>query len=199
MTDNLNECYYCGKTEDVELHHCIHGKVGRKLATQYHLLVGLCPDCHRGKYGVHGKYGREKDLKLQAEAQEAWEQRRIRKGKSSPESARDEWLEIFGVDYVAALKTTFADVVEELSLKPEDRFEKGKIMKEYIIIGDTPDYDGCLVYTCGGDRDVAEDYLDRILNNPTENDLKATQGMTNLRVVEASETEQWWNDPFLVG
>lgn len=199
MTDNLKQCYYCGSTENIQLHHCIHGnKVLRSASTQYHLLVGLCDSCHHGLYGVHGKYGREKDLKLQAEAQEAWEQRRIRKGKSSPDTVRAEWMEIFGVDYVAALQSTFADIVEELKLKPEDRFEKGIIMTEYIIVGDTLDYEGCLIYTCGGDRNIAEEYLDRIINDPTENDLKATQGMTNLRIVEASEKEQWWNDPFLV-
>jgi hypothetical protein len=105
MTDNLKECYYCGTTENVELHHCIHGnKTNRSLATQYHLLVGCCSECHRGLYGVHGKYGREKDLKLQAEAQEAWEKRRVKKGKSTPENVRNEWIEVFGVDYVAAPK-----------------------------------------------------------------------------------------------
>ena len=100
MTDNLEECYYCGTTEDVELHHAIHGKIGRKLATQYHLTVGLCESCHRGRFGVHGKYGYEKDLKLKAEAQQAWEKRRIKKGKSTPDTVRDEWLAIFGVDYI---------------------------------------------------------------------------------------------------
>ena len=70
MTNNLDQCYYCGTTEDVELHHCIHGnKKNRNLSTQYHLLIGICSECHRGINGIHGKYGKEKDLKLQAEAQ----------------------------------------------------------------------------------------------------------------------------------
>ncbi len=109
MTDNLKVCYYCGATEGVELHHAIHGKIGRKLAIQYHLTVGLCENCHRGKYGVHGKYGYEKDLKLKAEAQEAWESRRIRKGKSTPENVKQEWVEIFGVDYIKE----FEDYIQE--------------------------------------------------------------------------------------
>lgn len=80
MTDNLDVCYYCGTTENVELHHCIHGnKENRSLATQYHLLIGICGECHRGVNGIHGKYGYEKDLKLQADAQQAWEQRRIKR------------------------------------------------------------------------------------------------------------------------
>ena len=110
MTDNLKKCYYCGTTDDVELHHCIHGnKENRALSTQYHLLIGICSDCHRGINGIHGKYGEEKDLKLQAEAQQAWEERRVRKGKSTPETVRQEWLEIFKVDYVQK----FADYIEE--------------------------------------------------------------------------------------
>lgn len=198
ITDNLKQCYYCGTTENVELHHCIHGnKQNRNLSTQYHLLIGICSDCHRGINGIHGKYGREKDLKLQAEAQDAWEKRRVRKGKSTSENVRSEWIEIFGVDYIAALKSAFAEIEEDYKIKPEERFEKGITMTEYIIVGDTKDYAECLVYVCGGDRSVAEEYLQRILTNPTDTDKKITEGMTNLRVVEAPEKEQWWNDPYL--
>ena len=198
MTDDLKHCYYCGTDENVELHHCIHGnKTNRALATQFHLLVGCCSDCHRGLNGIHGKYGREKDLKLQAEAQEKWENRRIKKGKSTPENVRNEWVEIFGVDYIAALKSAFADIEEELSMSAEERFERGITMTEYIIVGDTNKFKDCLIYTCGSDKDIAEDYLYRILHEPTENDVKATTGMTNIRIKEVSEENQWWNDPFL--
>ena len=195
MTDNLKQCYYCGTTDNVELHHCIHGnKTNRGLSTQYHLLVGLCESDHRGINGVHGKYGREKDLKLQAEAQETWEKRRISKGKSTPDNVRNEWINIFGVDYVAALKATFADIEKELSVSAEERFKRGKMMKEYIIVGDSEHYEGCLIYTCGADREKAEEYLDRIIYSPTDNDIKATEGMTNLRIKEVSEEEEWWSD-----
>lgn len=125
MTDNLDVCYLCGTKENVELHHCIHGKVGRKLATQYHLLVGLCGECHRGTNGVHGKYGYEKDLKLKSEAQQAWENRRVRKGKSAQDTVRQEWLKIFGVDYI----TEFNDYINEckrtfITLEEEERILK---------------------------------------------------------------------------
>lgn len=110
MTDNLDVCYYCGTTENVELHHCIHGnKENRSLATQYHLLIGCCSQCHRGIDGIHGKYGKEKDLKLQAEAQDVWEKRRVRKGRSKPESVRQEWIDIFGKDYIKE----FEDYIQE--------------------------------------------------------------------------------------
>lgn len=126
MTDDLKKCYYCGTTEDVELHHCIHGKIGRKLATQYHLLVGLCPNCHRGKYGVHGKYGYEMDLKLKSEAQQSWETRRVRKGKSLAENVRDEWMAIFGVDYIKEFKD-YTDECERDFITEE---EEEKIFQE---------------------------------------------------------------------
>ena len=200
MTDNLKQCYYCGTTDNVELHHCIHGnKTNRSLSTQYHLLIGVCGDCHRGINGIHGKYGREKDLKLQAEAQESWEKRRVSRGKSSPDTVRQEWIEIFGVDYIAAFKAAFADIEEEFSMSAEERFERGIMMIEYNIVGDTEDFEECLIYTCGSDLEKAEEYLDRIINDPTDNDIKATEGMTNLRIKEVSERDQWWNDPFLNG
>lgn len=109
VTNDLEHCYFCGTDANVEHHHCIHGKIGRKLAIQYHLIVGLCSDCHRGMYGVHGKYGYEKDLKLKAEAQQKWEQRRIKKGKSTYDSARQDWIDVFGIDYIAE----FNDFINE--------------------------------------------------------------------------------------
>ena len=115
MTDNLDVCYYCGTTENVELHHCIHGnKENRSLATQYHLLIGICGECHRGVNGIHGKYGYEKDLKLQADAQQAWKQRRIKKGKSTPDTVRDEWIEIFKKDYIKEFKQYVKECKEDL-------------------------------------------------------------------------------------
>lgn len=122
MTDDLKTCYYCGSTENVELHHAIHGKIGRKLAIQFHLTVGLCEKCHRGKYGVHGKYGYEKDLKLKAEAQEAWEKRRIKKGKSLPDSVRQEWLNIFGIDYIKEFDDYLSECKRDfVTLEDEER------------------------------------------------------------------------------
>ena len=43
IVDDLKKCYVCGATRGIEVHHCIHGTAGRKLATKYHLVVGLCP------------------------------------------------------------------------------------------------------------------------------------------------------------
>jgi hypothetical protein len=130
MTDNLKKCYYCGATEGVELHHAIHGKIGRKLAIQYHLVVGLCENCHRGRFGVHGKYGYEKDLKLKAEAQKAWENRRIRKGKSNPETVRDEWLKIFGIDYIKEFEDFIAECERDFITEEQEEKIFQEIYKE---------------------------------------------------------------------
>ena len=113
--------------ENVELHHCIHGnKENRSLATQYHLLIGICGECHRGVNGIHGKYGYEKDLKLQADAQQAWEQRRIKKGKSTPDTVRDEWIEIFKKDYIKEFEEYVKECEDDLVTQhEEDELIKG--------------------------------------------------------------------------
>ena len=62
---------------------------------------------------------------------------------------------------------------------------------EYIIVGDTEKYGECLVYVCGT-KENAENVLEKILTNPTENDLRVMQGHTNLRVKEVKEDSCWW-------
>lgn len=45
------ECYLCGRTEPLHLHHCLEGSF-RKVADKYGLTVYLCPSCHMR---IHGK------------------------------------------------------------------------------------------------------------------------------------------------
>lgn len=71
-------------------------------------------------------------------------------------------------------------------------------MTEYIIIGDTAEYEGCLVYVIKGTKEDAEKVLDRMLNNPDEYDLKKLEKHTNLRIKAVEKEDQWWNDPFLM-
>lgn len=71
-------------------------------------------------------------------------------------------------------------------------------MTEYIIIGDTKRYNGCLVMICRGNRELAESVLNRMLKNPTENDKVLMKGHKNLRIKPVEEKDQWWNDPFLM-
>ncbi len=64
---------------------------------------------------------------------------------------------------------------------------------EYIIVGDTKEFNDCLVFTCGTSYEHAEEILDRILNNPTENEKRVMKGHKNLRIETVSDDECWWN------
>lgn len=66
---------------------------------------------------------------------------------------------------------------------------------EYIIVGDTAEYKDCLVYVCCGGREYAEQTLERMMNDPNDNDKRIMQTHKNLRVKETDNG--WWDDPFL--
>ena len=68
---------------------------------------------------------------------------------------------------------------------------------EYIIVGDTKKYKDCLVKVIRGDRQLAEEVLDRMLNRPDKYDLAVMKGHTNFRIEEVDPKKAWWNDPFL--
>lgn len=67
----------------------------------------------------------------------------------------------------------------------------------YIIVGDTKKFKDCLVYVINGNKQFAEQVLDRMLHNPNKNDLEAMKGHTNLRIESTEPKDEWWNDPFL--
>lgn len=46
VTNDLRHCYFCGRPCN-EIHHCIHGWANRKWSDRFHLVVGLCHECHR--------------------------------------------------------------------------------------------------------------------------------------------------------
>lgn len=66
-------------------------------------------------------------------------------------------------------------------------------MDQYVIVGDTKNYKGCLVCVCG-DLEVAEKTLNRMLTAPTANDLAASKGQTNLRIAKVERKKCWWLD-----
>lgn len=66
-------------------------------------------------------------------------------------------------------------------------------MSDYVIVGDTKNYDECLVCVCGTFARATE-VLTRMLNNPTDNDKKTMQGHSNLRIAEVPEKDCWWRD-----
>jgi 5-methylcytosine-specific restriction endonuclease McrA len=57
---------FCG--DRLELHHILRRRV---TATTDNCLM-LCYECHRGKYGVHGAYGRFIDVKLKLKLQDLY-------------------------------------------------------------------------------------------------------------------------------
>ena len=79
-------CIVCGRP--AEQHHIIHGTANRRLSEKYGLVVGLCPDHHRGPTGPH--LCRETDLILKRQAQTDFEQTHT----------REEFIKIFGRSYL---------------------------------------------------------------------------------------------------
>ena len=104
IVKDLKTCMVCKTTEGVETHHCIHGTAGRKLATRYHLLVGLCSECHRGIYGVHGKEGAKLDLAFKQMAQIKWEEKY---------GDTQKFIQVFGKSYLAQEYVDFEEIRQE--------------------------------------------------------------------------------------
>lgn len=67
----LFNCYKCGIGGILEEHHIFYGK-NRKNSDIDRLVVYLCPQCHRGTNGVHGKNGAKFDKELKAIAEQKW-------------------------------------------------------------------------------------------------------------------------------
>lgn len=61
---------------------------------------------------------------------------------------------------------------------------------DFIIIGDTKEFKDCLVYVCST-KELAEENLHRMLNNPNENDKKIMEGLTNFRIKEVPDKDCW--------
>ena len=66
------------------------------------------------------------------------------------------------------------------------------VVGDYVIVGDTERYKDCLV-CIGGAYENAEKALNRMLNNPTENDRKLMTGHTNFRIKYVSVKDCWWH------
>lgn len=66
-------CQVCGRM-GTEMHHCCSGGGKRKQHESVESIVLLCMECHRGTRGVHGRDGRQLDLKLKRQVQERYEE-----------------------------------------------------------------------------------------------------------------------------
>ena len=82
------ECWNCGDTRNLEVHHVFYGTRARKKSEHYGLKVHLCPGCHRWmKTGIHGG-NHELDIRLKQEAERLFE------SKYSRELFRQEGIEV---------------------------------------------------------------------------------------------------------
>ena len=64
------------------------------------------------------------------------------------------------------------------------------IVADYVICGKV---EPCLVCLAGKDRAGAEEKLQRIINNPTDNDKALLKDGKNPRIKEVESKECWWN------
>lgn len=62
------QCELCGSTHGLQIHH-ITGRHSHRLEN----LILICWEHHHGTNGVHGKNGKELDLRLKIELQEKYE------------------------------------------------------------------------------------------------------------------------------
>lgn len=65
---------------------------------------------------------------------------------------------------------------------------------DYIIVGDIERFDDCLICVAGKSKESAEETLNRMLTNPTENDKRLMGGHGNLRIKEVSAEKCWWRN-----
>ena len=65
---------------------------------------------------------------------------------------------------------------------------------EYVIIGDTPIYTGCLLYVVGVSKERAEEVLNRMLNNPNVTDRYLMKDVTNIRISTVDKKNCWWHE-----
>lgn len=83
-------CFECGKEGYTEEHHIFYGHGNRKISDKNGFVVYLCPECHRGDYGVHGKYGKKLNLSLKRRCQAVYEETH----------SRDEFRKLIGRSYL---------------------------------------------------------------------------------------------------
>lgn len=58
LIEDVEHCWLCGSSRNVEEHHCISGRGRRQVCEKYHLTVPLCHLCHMRLHD-HGEYDKE--------------------------------------------------------------------------------------------------------------------------------------------
>lgn len=90
LTTEPGTCYLCQKQGVTNAHHILHGSGYRKIADKLGLIVYLCPECHTGTDGIHGKNGHERDMDLKKIAQYTYEQ----------QHSHEEWMKKVGRNFL---------------------------------------------------------------------------------------------------
>lgn len=89
LTTDMKHCIVCGTTQNIHIHHCIHGNGYRKLSDKYGLIVPLCATHHNmSNDGVH--FNHELDEKIKGMAQKKFEM----------VYGHEEWMRVFGRNYL---------------------------------------------------------------------------------------------------
>lgn len=84
------ECWVCGSTYNIHVHHVFYGTANRKNSDSLGLTVNLCYDHHNGsKEGVH--FDKNLDSHLKKFAQEYYEKNI---------GSRDDFRKVFGKSYL---------------------------------------------------------------------------------------------------
>ena len=78
MDTDEGVCFNCGRLGFTETHHIFFGHGNRKISDKNGFVVFLCPECHRGTYGVHGKNGKQLNLSLKRRCQATFEEKHSR-------------------------------------------------------------------------------------------------------------------------
>lgn len=87
-------CYVCGATQNLHVHHCFPGYGRRKISDEEGCWVYLCgPHHNMSNAGVH--FDKALDLEIRRRCETAWEER---EGISDPEHA--EFIRVFGANYL---------------------------------------------------------------------------------------------------
>ena len=90
ILQDKKESYISGSTYNLEEHHIFFGTANRKVSEKIGFKVWLTAGEHRGTDGVHGKNGRQLDIKLKKIAQRKYEETHT----------REEFIKLIGKSYL---------------------------------------------------------------------------------------------------
>ena len=88
IQENMDECFVCGTTNALHVHHIYYGRKNRDNSTKYHCICRLCWSHHEGVTGVH--HNKNFDDQLKQVTQMAFEKI----------YSHEEFMRVFGKNYL---------------------------------------------------------------------------------------------------